>query len=67
MISEDITLETDGALLAGRLTLPGSATPCAVVIGVHGAEEHREFHLFQHLERTLPAAGIATLSVRPPR
>jgi pimeloyl-ACP methyl ester carboxylesterase len=62
MSSEDITLETDGALLAGRLTLPGSTTPCPVVIGVHGAEGGtREFHLFQHLERTLPAAGIATL------
>jgi uncharacterized protein len=62
MNSEAITLETDGALLAGRLTLPGTAAPSPLVVGVHGAEGGtREFHLFQHLERTLPAAGIATL------
>ena len=62
MNSEDVTVETDGAVLAGRLTLPGTAAPSPVLIGVHGAEGGtREFHLFQHLERTLPAAGIATL------
>jgi pimeloyl-ACP methyl ester carboxylesterase len=62
MNSEDVTLETGGALLAGRLTLSGAAEPSPLVIGVHGAEGGtREFHLFQHLERTLPAVGIATL------
>lgn len=62
MNSEDVTLETDGALLSGRLTLPGTAAPSPLVIGVHGAEGGtRQFHLFQHLEKTLPAAGIGTL------
>ena len=60
--SEDVTLETDGAVLCGTMTLPETASPAPLVIGVHGAEGGtRQFHLFQHLERTLPASGIATL------
>ena len=56
-----MTLETDGIALAGTLTLP--TEPAApLVIGVHGAEgSTRQFHLFRHLESTLPPAGVATL------
>jgi hypothetical protein len=60
--SEEVALETDGAVLSGRLTMPGTGAPAPLVIGVHGAEGGtRQFHLFQHLETALPAAGIATL------
>jgi len=62
VIREVQTLETDGAVLAGTLTLPESEAPVPVVIGVHGAEGGtRDFHLFRHLEATLPSAGVATL------
>jgi uncharacterized protein len=58
----DVKLETDGAVLAGTLTLPEAPTPAPVVIGVHGAEGGtRSFHLLRHLEATLPPAGIGTL------
>ncbi len=61
MVRDDLTLETDGIALAGTLTLP--TEPAApLVIGVHGAEgSTRQFHLFRHLESTLPPAGVATL------
>jgi pimeloyl-ACP methyl ester carboxylesterase len=59
---EELRLEVDGAVLAAALTLPEPAAPAPVIIGVHGAEGGtREFHLFRHLEATLPPAGIATL------
>lgn len=62
MARHDVTLETDGAVLAGTLTLPEAQIPAPVVIGVHGAEGGtRGFHLFRHLEATLPPAGIGTL------
>jgi uncharacterized protein len=58
----DVRLETDGAVLAGTLTLPGAPTPAPVVVGVHGAEGGtRDFHLLRHLEATLLPAGIGTL------
>ena len=62
MIREELTLETDGAVLSATLTLPESDAPVPLVVGVHGAEGGtRDFHLFGHLEATLPAAGMATL------
>ena len=62
MIRETLTLEADGAVLAGTLTLPESEAPAPLVVGVHGAEGGtRDFHLFRHLESTLPPAGLATL------
>lgn len=62
MAREDVTLETDGAVLAGTLTLPEAPTPTPVAVGAHGAEGgSRDFHLFRHLEATLPPAGIGTL------
>jgi pimeloyl-ACP methyl ester carboxylesterase len=61
VLRDEVRLETDGAVLVGTLTLP--MEPAApLVIGVHGAEGGtRQFHLFRHLEATLPLAGIATL------
>jgi pimeloyl-ACP methyl ester carboxylesterase len=62
VIRETLTLEADGAVLAGTLTLPESEAPAPLVVGVHGAEGGtRDFHLFRHLESTLPPAGLATL------
>ena len=62
MVRDELTLETEAAVLAGRLTLPEGPSPSPVVIGVHGAEGGtRDFHLFRHLEATLPPAGIGTL------
>ena len=62
MIRETLTLEADGAVLAGTLTLPAREEPVPLVVGVHGAEGGtRDFHLFRHLEATLPRAGLATL------
>jgi pimeloyl-ACP methyl ester carboxylesterase len=60
--AEEVRLETDGALLAGTLSVPDAPAPAPVVVGVHGAEGGtRDFHLFRHLEATLPRAGIGTL------
>jgi pimeloyl-ACP methyl ester carboxylesterase len=60
--TEDVRLETDGAVLAGTLRLPETPSPAPVVVGVHGAEGGtRDFHLFRHLETTLPPAGVGTL------
>lgn len=62
MIREDVKLDLEGVVLAGTLTLPRAEAPSPLVIGVHGAEGGtRRFHLFRHLEATLPPAGIATL------
>jgi pimeloyl-ACP methyl ester carboxylesterase len=62
MIREEMRLELDGVVLAGTLTLPGTDAISPLVIAVHGAEGGtRQFHLFPHLESTLPPAGIATL------
>jgi pimeloyl-ACP methyl ester carboxylesterase len=62
MPRDDVTIETDGALLAGTLTLPDAPSPAPLVIGVHGAEGGtRAFHLLRHLEAILPPAGIGTL------
>ena len=62
MVGEDVRLEIDGAVLAGTLTLPEASRPAPVVVGVHGAEGGtRDFHLFRHLEATLPPGGIGTL------
>jgi uncharacterized protein len=59
---DDVTLETDGAVLAGTLTLPEAPTAAPVLVGVHGAEGGtRDFHLLRHLEATLPPAGFGTL------
>jgi uncharacterized protein len=59
---EEVRLETDGVVLVGTLTLPPTDAAAPLVIGVHGAEGGtREFHLFRHLESTMPPAGIATL------
>jgi pimeloyl-ACP methyl ester carboxylesterase len=59
---DEVRLETGGAMLAGTLTLPERDPPAPVIIGVHGAEGGtRDFHLFRHLEATLPPAGVATL------
>jgi uncharacterized protein len=58
----DVRLETGGVVLVGTLTLPPTDAPTPLVIGVHGAEGGtRDFHLFRHLQSTLPSAGIATL------
>jgi uncharacterized protein len=60
--SEEVRLETGGVELVGTLTLPRTDGAAPVVIGVHGAEGGtRGFHLFRHLQSTLPPAGIATL------
>jgi pimeloyl-ACP methyl ester carboxylesterase len=62
VVRDELTLETEAAVLAGTLTLPEAPAPSPVVIGVHGAEGGaRDFHLFRHLEATLPPAGIGTL------
>jgi uncharacterized protein len=62
VIREELALETDGAALAGTLTLPDGEGLVSVVVGVHGAEGGtRSFHLFRHLETTLPSGGVATL------
>lgn len=62
MIHEELTLETDGAVLAGTLTLWDAEVPVPVIVGAHGAEGGtRHFHLFRHLESMLPPAGVATL------
>src|SRR6266576_6387550 len=61
VIREEVSLNVDDVDLVGSLTLP--QTPSVpLVIGVHGAEGGtRQFHLFRHLESTLPPAGIGTL------
>jgi pimeloyl-ACP methyl ester carboxylesterase len=59
---EEVELDVDGAVLAGTLALPEGPSPAPAVIGVHGAEGGtRDFHLFCHLEATLPPAGFGTL------
>src|SRR4029079_14325406 len=62
MIRETLTLEADGAVLAGTLTLPAREEPVPLVVCVRGAwGATRDSHLFRHLEATLPRAGLATL------
>jgi uncharacterized protein len=59
---EDVRLDAGGVELVGTLTLPLTDAAAPLVIGVHGAEGGtRAFHLFRHLQATLPPAGIATL------
>jgi pimeloyl-ACP methyl ester carboxylesterase len=62
MTRADLHVEVDqGTELVGTL-YPATTGPVPVVVAAHGASGGtRDFHLFGHLQDTLPSVGIATL------
>ena len=58
----DLSIPTDGAVLAATLSRPDGDRPPALV-AVHGADRGaRDWYLYEHLHRVLPPAGIAVVT-----
>jgi putative phosphoribosyl transferase len=58
-VDEEFTIEADGKLLPGTLTIPDSA--CGMVVFAHGSGSSRHSPRNVHVARVLHDAGLATL------